>query len=191
MTRNILISLFFICALTGCSGTYYSYNGTKYGSSSAALEAQASYLGDIERQVGPRSGTPYGKALVLTPSMKTCKALGVQRTGSPPEDQVLYVAASLCRDFGAFEGYLGASRVFESVESRWEDFPQIEARKASKNYDATIYFHMKSAQESGWYMYLPGSKKPMPITFDPVAAGGAPRVNSWIDSVVRNLESSR
>jgi len=128
-----------------------------------------------------------GTAIVITPSKETCEALGVTKSGAPRQEFIDYAATNEQYEFANFYKYLEKSKAFSRVESRIVDHPLLEARNVSASYVATIYLHMVSPSQVGWYMLTPGAKEPKQINFDATAAPGAPKINSWIKSIVDNM----
>jgi hypothetical protein len=180
-TRVIILSVALLAV--GCAS--YTYNNKTYSSAGAALGAQSAFLQSIEDSIQSQGTMIPGRAIVITPSKATCVALGVVRKASPPPEFVDYAAESAFRDYAAFPGYLRKARAFSEVEAKVSDQPMLEAKKLQKDYAATIYLHMLSPSQVGWYLLTPGADEPKQINFDATSEGGAPRVSSWIRDVMR------
>jgi hypothetical protein len=183
--RNILgvigLSLFALC-LGGCGNTY-TFNNQSYSSSEAALTAHAKYLEDIEADIVPIDNQPNGTAVIITPSKKTCEALGITRTGHPKEELVTYLGEYLEDDYAYFGNFLIKGNVFKSVEHEITDFPQQRARALNNKYSATIYLELLSPTQSSWRIIIPPESKSEQINMDGSAKPGAPQIQSWINDI--------
>lgn len=177
----VALSMLALC-LSGCGNTY-SYNGKSYSSAEDAHAGHIEYLRSIEAGIVPVAGNPSGRALLVTPSQKTCEALGVTRKGHAEGEIVQYIGKSLEDDYSFFLNFLNKGNVFKTVTGEISDFPRQRAREASKEYDATIYLDMQSASQVSWVLISPPDNKPKQINMDSMAAPGAPKIQSWINDV--------
>jgi hypothetical protein len=171
----------------GCGNTY-TYNNKTFHSADKAHAAHAEHLKSIEDDIEPVGSSTAGSAAIITPSQKTCEALGVTRKGHPDQDMISYVGKYLENDFAYFENYLKKSEMFNSVIHEINDFPQHRAKEVNERYVATIYLELKSPNQSSWFLMTPHANSPMPIHFDNMAAVGAPKVQSWLNDIYEKLD---
>jgi len=184
-TKRIGVLLFTVAAalcLSGCGNTY-TYNGKSYSSAEAAHTGHIEHLKALEADIVSVEENPSGSAVIITPSQKTCEALGVSRKGLPPEDIVQYVGKYLEDDYSFFRNYLNRGNIFKSVAYEINDFPRQRAREISKDYDATIYLDMQSASQVSWVFMAPPKNEPELIHIDSKAGAGAPKIQSWVNNV--------
>lgn len=191
MTPRLVVVFFFLVTLGACSGNQFSYNAQKYPSARVAYDAQYVHIDSIAKDIRAVPQRISGDAVVITPSRTTIEALGMTRTGSPKRQFVEYVAVTTERDYESFSRYLDASGAFSTVDSMVVDFPQKDAREVRARYAATIYLHMKSPTQIGWFLLTPTSKSPKPISFDSLSAFGSARIDSWVQSIIGNLDASK
>lgn len=186
--KRTLSIVVIILLLPACSSYYFSYNGKKYRSADAALAGQQTYIEEVKSEITVLPNQYPGTVVVITPTISTWEALGITRTGSPKKILVDYIAKTNDENHAVFAQYLEAAGVFDRVESKLADFPHMEAKKLQENYAATIYLQIKSPTQMGWFMFTPSSTSPVQVNFDTLAAPGAPKVDSWIQSVISNLD---
>ena len=172
--------------VTSCAHQY-SFNNKSYTSPNEALDAHKAYLQEIQNNIIPNSSVPKKKAIVITPSKNTCEALGITRKGSPTKDMIDYLGNFLEDDYAFFSNYLLKSNLFSSVDSAINDFPVQYANKVKKDYSATIYLDMKSPNQISWFIMVPPEYTPKQLHFDNMAENGAPKIQSWINGIHRNL----
>lgn len=168
--------------LGGCAGTRYTYQGESYSSSDSALAAQKSYLKQLVSEVKPRDRSIDAKVLLLTPSLSTVSALAINRTGTPRQEVVDYVAKATVADLEVMGDVLKQSKLFSLVEAQTVEHTLKEARLSEEKYSAILYFHLISPSQSGWYLLKPGLASPRQINFDALAKG-TPRLESWVSNI--------
>lgn len=99
---NSVAKVFFIpvtllLLLCGCGSNTYTFNNQVYGTPEDALAAHNEFLVEIQNELKPYETPSAGKAVVITPSKKTCTALGVKRKGQPTQELVDYIGEYLSR----------------------------------------------------------------------------------------------
>ncbi|MBK7414123.1 MAG: hypothetical protein IPJ38_02385 [Dechloromonas sp.] len=171
-----------LLALSGCVTTKYTFNGESYRSSPDALAAQKVFLDKLLAEIKSRDNTIDAKVLVVTPAASTIEALGIKRTGTPKQEQIDFMTQFTVSDQLFFVDALKKSKLFKQVESRVAEHTLKEARLAEEKYSAVIYFHLVSPTQGGWYLIKSGIDAPTQINSDAIAKG-APRIESWIDSI--------
>ncbi len=171
--------------LSGCST--YSYNGETYHSPDDAVAAQRQFEEKTLANIAILARTNPGTAIVIIPSKSTIEATGVTRKGSPEKKYVDFVANELNSDYEYFPKYLQASKAFSVVEARVVDHTTQEARRVAAGYAATVYLQMLSPDQVGWYLLTPNSSAPIEVHFDGTAQPGAPKVDSWVRSIVDGI----
>lgn len=181
------MTVVFIVLLNGCANNY-TFNNNSYTSPESALSAHKEFLQEIEKNINSVSSTPKGNAVIITPSKKTCEALGIKRTGQPTEDMIDYLGKNLEQDFGFFSKFLIKSNIFKSVTPIVDDFPLQYANKVKSDYSATIYLDMKSPSQISWYIMVSPENIPKQLNIDKMAENGAPKIQSWIVDVNNHLQ---
>ena len=173
--------------LSGC-GHQYTFNNNSYSSPESALNAHNEYLKKIEKDLKSVSSTPKGNAVIITPSKKTCEALGIKRKGHPTEDMINYLGKFLEEDYAFFSNFLIKSNLFTSVEHIIDDYPLQYVNKVKNNYSATIYLNMRSPSQISWFILVPPKNKPKQLNFDKMADNGAPKIQSWLNDIKNYLQ---
>ena len=192
------IGTFFILMLlvlsSGC-GARYTFNGKSYSSPKDLFSAHEEYIKDIEQKIKPASSTPNGNAVIITPSKKTCEALGIKRSGHPPKDMINTLGQLSERDFSYFSNYLQKSNLFESIEHFIDDYPLQRAQKINKNYYATVYLDIKSQTQADWFIMVSPENTPKKINFDKPDVhtfdnekDTLKKIQYWINDVKNNLQ---
>jgi hypothetical protein len=178
----LFLGLLVVLSLSGC--TSYNFNNQNYSKASDALAAHSKFLDEIKQKISIKEATLPANVMIITPSKETCEAVGITRTGTPKKELTAYLGEFLESDYAYFPKYLVASKAFSNVESKIADYPIKEAHALIGKYSAVIYLHILSPSQIGWYMLKPGSNQPIQINMDAKAAPGAPKIDSWIDSVI-------
>jgi len=184
---EIVIFAVFFVLLSGCRHQY-TFNNNSYSSPEKALNAHHKYLEKIEKDLKSVSSTPKGNAVIITPSKKTCEALGIKRRGHPTEDMINYLGKYIEEDFAFFSNFLIKSNLFTSVEHIIDDYPLQYVNKVKNNYFATIYLDMKSPSQISWFILVPPKNKPKQLNFDKMADNGAPKIQSWLNGIKNYLQ---
>lgn len=184
----LILGVVLAVSLSGCS-TNYSFNNQNYSKASDALAAHTKFLDEIKQNITIKPSTLPGSVMIITPSKETCEAVGITRTGTPKKEMTAYLGEFLESDYAYFSKFLSASKAISTVESKITDFPIKDAHALSGKYSAVIYLHILSPTQVGWYMLKPGSNQPIQINMDAKAAPGAPKIDSWIDSVIVNYST--
>lgn len=183
-----LVLLVMLCSIFGC--TKFSYNNKTYSSPDDALVAQGKHLSEIESKI-TRSTKKYNKtALVVTPSSKTCEALGVISKGHASSELTGYVADTLKNDYRKFSDYIIKRNMFTSVKSVIDDFPKVAADEAKNQYDVVVYMNLISPNQAGWFAMVKPDYNPQQINFNKIAEPGAPKVESWLDNLDKLISKS-
>jgi len=184
-----LVLLVMLSTIFGC--TNFTYNNKTYSSPEDALVAQGKYLSEIETKITP-SPKKYDKtALVVTPSRKTCEALGVTSKGHASTELVGYVADTLTNDYRKFSDYIIIRNMFASVSSVIDDFPKVAADDAKNQYDVVVYMNLISPNQAGWFAMVKPDYNPQQINFSTIAEPGAQKVESWLDSLGKVISQSK
>jgi len=189
LTRKTTIYLVLCLIIINGCGHQYNYNNKSYSTAKLAHKAHLEDLKDIESKLQPFSTNLLKNAIIITPSQKTTEALGVTRTGHPPQELVFYAGKYLGDDYSYFANFLRKSNLFASVEHRIDDFPKNYANKVKAEYAATIYFDMKSPTQMSWFVTTPPENIAKPFDFDKMAEAGAPKIQSWINNLKKNIEN--
>ncbi|MCK5311908.1 MAG: hypothetical protein KAJ62_07360 [Desulfobacteraceae bacterium] len=161
----------------------YTFNKKSYTSSESALNAHRDYLVKIENELKPISSIPKGNAIIITPSKKTCEALGINRQGHPTEEMINYLGTYLEEDYAFFSKFLIKSNLFTSVNHVINDYPIQYAKNVKNNYSATIFLSMKSPSQTSWMIMVFPENEPKQIHIDQQAENGSQIVQSWIKSI--------
>lgn len=186
--RNCLSLASVLFLLTGC--ITFTYNNQSYRSAEAALAAHDNDLAAYKNQINESTIKIPGTALVVTPTKKTTKALGITTKNSPPPEIIDYLGEYLEKDFSTFAEFLRESQVFDEVVLRIVDFPPVYAKDKINDYAAVIYLHMISPSQKSWYLINSRNEYPQQINFDNLSNTGSERINSWIkDLTSKALET--
>jgi len=177
-----IAAAFALLTLAGCATTRYTFNGESYRSGTDALAAQKDYLDKLLTEIKSRDNTIDTKVLVVLPAPTTIEALGIKRTGTPKQELIDYLTQFTVSDHQFFVDALRKSKLFKQVDLRVAEHTLKEARMAEDRYSAVIYYHLVSPTQFGWYLIKPNVDTPAQINSDAIAKG-APRIESWIDSV--------
>jgi len=188
--KSIFIPATLMLLLSGCAHTY-TFNNQTFSSPTDALTAHKQYLETIENELTPYKATPKGKAVIITPSKKTCEALGIKRTGQPAQELIDYLGKFQEEDYHFFYRFLLKSNLFISVDSLVEDFPVQATNRVKNNYDIIIYLDMRSPTQISWMLIYPPNNKPQQINTDKLAKTGTPKIKSWLDDIKRNIEEDK
>lgn len=177
-----LFPVFLLFIITGC-GPVYTFNNESFSTADSANDAHRHFLINIENEIKSSTDTTKGSVAIVTPSQKTCEALGVNTKGSPPKEVINYLGKFLEEDYSNFSKYLIKSNDFKSVESFVVDYPNQYANSIHEKYDYTIYLDMKSQTQIGWFVMKSKNPVPVQVNFDNMAAAGAPKIQSWIENI--------
>ena len=184
---KVFLLVLTIPLISGC-GVKYTFNNKTYSSAESGLAAQQKFFQEIESKIKPSNKNFAGKAIIITPSKKTCKALGIKRTGHPTEDIINYIANAFVADTSYFGNYIKSNNLFDSIHSVIDDYPKQYANKIKNDYIATIYLHMVSPDQIGWFIMVSPQNIPKQINFDNTADPGYPKIQSWLDNVKNIME---
>ncbi len=173
--------------MSGCANNY-TFNNQSFTSPEEALSAHDKFLKNIEKELSPVSSNPQGHALVVTPSQKTCEALGIKRTGHPNKDIIDYIGAFLKNDLAFFSSFLTKSNIFKVVDSVIDDFPPQYVKRANKDYSAIIYFDLKSPDEADWYIIIPPDYESKKININKTEKDPTLKISSWNNDIKNQLQ---
>ena len=185
--KTFLITFYVFAFLTGCT-QYYTFNNKSFSSPENALRAHKEYLNEIQNDIKPISSTIMGDAIIITPSKKTCEALGITRKGSPTKEMTDYLGTYLEEEYSFFSNYLLKSNLFTNVNHVIDDFPHQYANQVKTNYSATIYLDMKSPTQISWFIMVSPENTPKQLHFDKMADSGASKIQSWIYDIRGHLQ---
>jgi len=190
MAKSLFIPVTLILLLSGCGNTY-TFNNKVYGTPEDALAAHKEFLVDVQNELKPYETPSAGKAVIITPSKKTCAALGVTRKGQPAQELVDYIGQDLSLDYAFFSNFLRTSNLFTTVDSIVVDYPLQAVNKVKNDYDVIIYLNIQSPTQIGWFLITPQDNKPRAINMDNLAKNGAPKIQSWLDATKEHIEGRK
>ncbi len=186
---KLIVLLVLLSTVFGC--TNFTYNNKTYSSAADALVAQGSFLSEIESKIRPSTKRYNKTVLVVTPSRKTCEALGVTSTGHASSELVGYVADTLTNDYRKFSDYIIKRKMFDSVKSAVDDFPKVAAEEAKNQYDVVVYMNLISPNQAGWFAMTKPDYNPQQVNFSTIAEPGAPKVESWLENLDKVVSQSK
>jgi hypothetical protein len=184
-----LVLLVMLSTIFGCAN--FTYNNKTYSSAADALVAQGTYLSEIESKIAPSTKKYNKTALVVTPSRKTCEALGVTSKGHPSNELIGYIADTLTNDYRRFSVYIIKRSMFDSVKAVVDDFPKATAEEAKNQYDVVIYMNLISPSQAGWFAMTKPDYNPQQINFSTIAESGASKIESWLDNLDKVVSQSK
>jgi hypothetical protein len=181
MSRIALLALTMwgIAALSGCVTERWTYGKTNYPSSVEAIEAARQDI-DARASAVPARNVPLAKsALLLTPSIQSCRQVVVTH-GAASDELVRYVATVAYYSFYGMAEGLEHRKTFSSLHI--EEFAQRDP-PAHPDYDYIIWLRLDGPDSAKW-MIAPGKDTSLatPLYVSPISDPGD-RLSKFIDSV--------
>lgn len=180
--RTIALLCLIPALLGGCA--VYTVNNEKFYNIDDAMTAVRRGQDEVLKGVPERSPTIDAKVLVLTPNVGTTIKKAIPPSSGTARSSE-YSGRVMESSYVLFGRALTQSKDFGHVDSRAVEDPEAEAKSALPSYTAVVYLHLIAPGRSGWLSLKKDSELPAAIPVDPLIAFGPPRVNAWIDSVLK------
>lgn len=180
--RTLALLCLLPALLGGCA--VYTVNNEKFYNIDDAMTAVRRGQDDVLKGIGERSPTLDAKVLVLTPNVETTIKKAIP-PGSGTAKSSEYTGRVMESSYVLYGRALKQSKAFAGVDTQAVADPEVEAKSALPNYAAVVYLHLIAPGRNGWLLLKKGRELPAAIPVDPLIAFGPPRVNAWIDSVIK------
>lgn len=180
--RTIALLCLLPALLGGCA--VYTVNNEKFYNIDDAMTAVRRGQDDVLKGIAERSPTIDAKVLVLTPNVGTTIKKAIPPSSGTARSSE-YSGRVMESSYVLFGRALKQSKAFAHLDTRAVDDPEAEAKSTLPNYAAVVYLHLIAPGRSGWLLLKRGSESPVSIPVDLLIASGPPRVNAWIDSVIK------
>jgi hypothetical protein len=163
---------------TGC-GSSYGYNGRRYGSSSEALQAQATMCSAVLDSVNPTDSPVGGSVLVLIPSDLELQKHYFHSSLDPagiPKQAIEYLITSTVSDLRCRVDCIRKDKLFDQVSlARHDGNPALAALKDN---DYILFMDV-----DGWSIKTRDSQRTLLVSVDKGATDPVSKNRAFLDSL--------